>query len=807
MAPPRRSLREPAVWALLGLAGALAFAWAAPRVFPLLPEWTTTRAEAHDIALELLRDLGDPVEDPYVVVSEGSRANLEYLLLRAISDAGRDRIREHPVRDYLYTWKVRVYPPGASAQEWAYLAEVGRDGAVLALERRYPDEAPGTPIEAAEARRLAAETLRRYGLDRHAFGEPGLRTRQLAERTDTVVRYPWREQPLEEQVRVGVEVRFAGSELAGFSLFTDDPQQAGRAGAMRALEIGWMTRVPILFLLVPLLAIPFLRRYHAGELGVRRGLQLAGLTLGVGAVVMILGSRSAAENWTMGMLTRQQTTWMVGLWNVVLFTLPVALAVFCAWSVGESWTRERWGGKLAAFDALARGRLANATVARSAWRGSAAGLLYAGVVAALLVALSRVGVMPLAAYSARPSWDVASLAGVTFLAFWVVLVLYGELVGRLFLVPLAVRKLGVWVGGALAALVSTVIIVGGGPIALLPFRWTLLESLLYAAVAVVVFLVWDLLTVVVMGLVSSVLLSVTPLLLAAAPAIQIQGWIAVLGAALPMLLTVKQLGSARELRYRYDDIPPHVRRIAERERQKVELETARSIQSSILPELPPQMNGVPIAHAYLPATEVGGDFYDVLALEDGRLALAVGDVAGHGASSGLIMAMAKSALAVQTTVDPEVESVFATLNRTVHQSARQRLLTTLCYAVLDPAERRMLYASAGHLFPYRVTPEGRVFALESVAYPLGVRPTLAVQSRSERLAAGDLVVLFSDGVIEARRPGSDEMFGFARLEEVLRRQAGASPEQAREAILEAVEAFRGKGPRDDDLTLLVAQLP
>src|SRR5690606_38263453 len=256
-----------------------------------------------------------------------------------------------------------------------------------------------------------------------------------------------------------------------------------------------------------------------------------------------------------------------------------------------------------------------------------------------------------------------------------------------------------------------------------------------------------------------------------------------------------------------DDVPLHVRRIAERERQKVELETARAIQSSILPELPPQLAGVELAHAYEPASEVGGDFYDVMALEDGRLALAIGDVAGHGASSGLIMAMAMSALTVQATVDPGIEAVMATLNRTVHQSARRRLLATRCYLLLDPRRRELMYASAGHLFPYRVRADGGVVALESVADPLGVRPALDVRPRLERLEAGDLVVLFSDGVVEARAPDGDELFGFTRLEAVLREAAGSPPGVVREAILEAVRTFRGGEAAEDDLTLLVLRVP
>jgi sigma-B regulation protein RsbU (phosphoserine phosphatase) len=278
----------------------------------------------------------------------------------------------------------------------------------------------------------------------------------------------------------------------------------------------------------------------------------------------------------------------------------------------------------------------------------------------------------------------------------------------------------------------------------------------------------------------------------------------------PLLLSLRYLGSDREFVYRYEDIPPHVRRIAERERQRVELETARGIQSSILPDLPSRLAGVELAHAYLPATEVGGDFYDVLALADGRLAVAVGDVAGHGVSSGLVMSMAKSALAVQVTFDPDVRAVFQTLNRMVYQTARKRLLTTLCYLLLDPAERELLYASAGHLFPYVVSPRGSIHALESVAYPLGVRGELTVEARSARLEPSDTLFLFSDGLVEARRPsasGAGEEFGFDRLEESLARHAARSVEGLRDGVLGDVQRFTGNSPREDDQTILVLRLP
>jgi sigma-B regulation protein RsbU (phosphoserine phosphatase) len=171
------------------------------------------------------------------------------------------------------------------------------------------------------------------------------------------------------------------------------------------------------------------------------------------------------------------------------------------------------------------------------------------------------------------------------------------------------------------------------------------------------------------------------------------------------------------------------------------------------------------------------------------------------------MAMAKSALSVQASFDPEVAAVFATLNRMVYQSARRRLLSTLCYALIDRRAGRLTFASAGHVFPYRVVPDGRVETLESIAYPLGVRLTLAVQVREHEIAAGDALFLFSDGLVEASREGDHEPFGFTRLEQSLARHAGKSAAALRDAVIADVRAFTRYAPQTDDLTVLVLRLP
>ncbi|HET9210608.1 MAG TPA: PP2C family protein-serine/threonine phosphatase [Thermoanaerobaculia bacterium] len=798
-----RNVRSLVLWLLAGAAGLALLIWAFPRAFPFAPShWTASRGEAAAIALERFRDLGPPVRNPYVVARLSQDYFLERRLQLAVDRHGWAPVRGSRLPKQILTWEVYVYPKDSPRFEWTYRAEVSLAGEVVYLRRHLDPEEKIPAISPQEARSRAEAFLRREGLDLAGYGEPELRSQQLARRTDLAVRFPDRANPLLGGATHGAEVFFAGNQLTGFGYWLDDPGQKALAASLRSVNLLGVLRVVWVCLLAALLAFPFLKRYHEGEIGVRRGVQIFLLVLLAGVVSALLSSRADSEGNGFGLASRQQNTWLVVLFEMVFMMVPAGVLAFFAWSVGESICRERWGHKLAAFDALFQGDVANETVARSAFRGWMAGLAVTGALTALLLAARRMGVWGLSSLMVEAStrWPgVEILAGSLAIAFPFLLAII------LWLLPVAARHLGRWGGSLAATVVGTVVI---PPLLIAaPLSWTTAVSLLTSAVLVGLFLKTDLLTALLAGFVPHTFLTAWPLLTAGDSSLKIQGWIAIAVLAAPLLASLRHLGSGKQFVYRYEDVPPHVRRIAERERQRVELETARRIQSSILPDLPPRLAGVDIAHAYLPASEVGGDFYDVLALEDGRLAVAVGDVAGHGVSSGLIMSMAKSALAVQVTFDPEVAAVFNTLNRTVYQTARKRLLATLCYALIDPRRLEMIYASAGHLYPYRISATGRVESLESIAYPLGVRGQLMVDPRTARLSPGDTLFLFSDGVVEARREGSDDLFGFERLEESLARHTGRGPEGLRDGVLADVARFTGDAPREDDQTIVVLRLP
>ncbi|HEX3127587.1 MAG TPA: PP2C family protein-serine/threonine phosphatase [Thermoanaerobaculia bacterium] len=791
-----------ALWSLLGIVGALLLVWAYPRAFPFRPDaWSVTRDEAVAIALARLNVLGDPVKHPYITASLSRDDILERRLELAL-DAGDslERLRATGMPKRVLVWDVFVYPPGGLRDDWVYRAQVSPKGEVLLLQLNLDPQAKGEVVPQEEARNRADTFLVQQGFDLSRYGEPELRSRQLTARTDLTVRYPNPNAPPGEG-RHGVQVHFAGERLAGFSFWFDDPQERALQTAMQPTQFSGLVRLLTVYLLAALVGVPFLKRYHEGEIGVERPVQifLGVLVTGLFLILLTAGARAQAVGF--GIATREQTTWVVAVIYLVFWVLPYAVFAFVGWSVGESVCRERWGHKLAAFDALFQRQWGTVTVARSSLRGFAGGVALAGLVATLLVALRRIGASPLV--SLFQPFD-SGWPGLELLASFLTYGLPPLLAVILFLLPATAKRAGVAVGLLAAMVVGAAV---SFPFALVvPIRWGFLVSAVAVLGPALVFLASDLLAALSAGMVSQLLLFGYPLLTAQDTSLRVHGWSALALAAVPLLVSFRYLRSERSFQYRYEDVPPHVRRIAERERQRVELETARKIQSSILPDLPPSLNGVEIAHAYLPASEVGGDFYDVLALEDGRLAVAVGDVAGHGVSSGLVMSMAKSALAVQVTFDPDVSAVFNTLNRTVFQTARKRLLATLCYALLDPKRRELVYASAGHLFPYRVTVEGVVEALESVAYPLGVRGYLRVEPKTARLSAGDTLFLFSDGIIEARPEGSEEVFGFERLEQSLAVHARLSVERLRDAVLSDVARFTGHAPREDDQTIVVLRL-
>ncbi|HEY8020489.1 MAG TPA: PP2C family protein-serine/threonine phosphatase [Thermoanaerobaculia bacterium] len=241
--------------------------------------------------------------------------------------------------------------------------------------------------------------------------------------------------------------------------------------------------------------------------------------------------------------------------------------------------------------------------------------------------------------------------------------------------------------------------------------------------------------------------------------------------------------------------------LVDRVRVRDELEVARELQADLLPQAAPQLAGWRFAHSYRTAVEVGGDYYDFTPLPDGRLALAVGDASGHGMAAGLVMAIANAVLKTALDLDPAPAAVAALLNRTLCRTGTRRTFLSLFYALLDPATGRLEYIGAGHPFPLLLRRDGTIEELGKGGLPLGLRQPLAPATGEATLAPGDILVLFTDGLVEATDPQGERAFGFERLSALVR--PGGSPQTIHDRVLAAFDAHVGGEPLRDDLTLVV----
>lgn len=245
--------------------------------------------------------------------------------------------------------------------------------------------------------------------------------------------------------------------------------------------------------------------------------------------------------------------------------------------------------------------------------------------------------------------------------------------------------------------------------------------------------------------------------------------------------------------------------VAEKERLQSEIEIAATIQRNLLPKEGPQFDGVSFSAHFEPTASIGGDYYDVFNLDKSRLAVAIGDVSGHGLSTGLVMAMVKAAISTLVEEGADETSLFQRLNDLVHRSTERRAFMTLAFTIFDLERRTIRHTNAGHIYPYLLRRGvAEPLAIESPSFPLGVRKQIATNTVEVELQEGDALVYLSDGMIEAQNEDGDP-FGFDQMEALLSRQVDHDAGALREAILDAVAHHSGTRPADDDRTVMVLQ--
>ncbi len=235
-----------------------------------------------------------------------------------------------------------------------------------------------------------------------------------------------------------------------------------------------------------------------------------------------------------------------------------------------------------------------------------------------------------------------------------------------------------------------------------------------------------------------------------------------------------------------------------------ELEDASEMQAQLLPSVVPLLSTGQVTGRCLPSRAVRGDYYDLLSLPMRKVGLAIGDVSGKGMSASLLMANLQGLVRSQAPTAESLEELMRRINRQIYHSSLGAKYCAFFFGVYDDTKRGLEFVNAGHNPPLLLTSQGTRF-LESTGVPLGLFPEAAHESRHESLEPGSILILYSDGVSEARN-GRGELYGLGRLTDVVKRFRESGVDRIADRLLADVSDFMAGAPVEDDQTLVLLKV-
>ena len=246
-------------------------------------------------------------------------------------------------------------------------------------------------------------------------------------------------------------------------------------------------------------------------------------------------------------------------------------------------------------------------------------------------------------------------------------------------------------------------------------------------------------------------------------------------------------------------------RVSDNERRMDrEMKIAREIQLQLMPEELPTVKPLTMAVLFKPVAQLGGDLYDWIQFDDGRLAIVVGDVAGKGAPAALYGALSSGIIRTRAARKYPPGQMLELVNKTLYQRPIESQYVALTYSIYDPKERKITLANSGLPYPLLVR-AGQPTFIDVAGIPLGLFPDSKYQEVELPLQAGDVLVFHSDGVVESRN-NADEDFGLKRLADAVRVNHDKPAQEIVNAVSAALKEFAGRVKPHDDRTMIVAKM-
>jgi len=800
------TVRESVFLAILGFLGAAVFFMLYPKLQPAAKlHLQINRAEARHIAKEYARSLDFDLSGyvDFINFYFDDQVNSFLQENRVAPEQAEPLLHYRPRAG----WRV-IFRNPARNERFEFL--ISARGEIFRFWHVLPDEVPGESQTRAEAlAQIRAFLSERQHTDWQKFELVDARVKRHEARTDYVILWA-QQQPGVGGVKLQISAEMVGGHVGGWARSLGFPHAFLTTFSER-VATGTMLELlqQILPILIFILALGvFVLRFHAGEVSLKNA---ALYTFGFFIIALVASFNfMPGQDWAkLAVLENNRNTFIFITYVILLFMLFVgSLSILVLWASGDSLTRELWGKKLVSFDALFVKHFFFQGLGAGLIRGFAIGFFLLGLwYASLATVVNSPQVWPGISAEER-----LVLSAYFPLGAPVVLGVYtsfmGIASGALFLFAFFKKVLR---NVVLAVILTSLLVnaVHTHTTAMVTPWLQMSLALLTGIVLYSFYLRYDLFT-----LFTSVVVAVSVplalmLVLQEDELFRLAGWssFVILGSAfvygLAALLRGESINDA-------EVEPGYVQHLTERERLRMELEIARRAQLRMLPQRIPEMPGIDIAALSEPANEVGGDFYDFVTYGDRQLGIVVGDVSGKGMPAAIYMTLVKGLLQGIANAQIQPAQVLQQINKRFYRTAERNIFVTLFYCIIQPAAGQATFARAGHN-PAIIRHAG-AHALEwlqpaGLAIGLDRQPTFdrLIEQQTVPVHAGDVIVLYSDGLTEARN-SKDEEFGEARLEQCIASVNGDSAEAILENIVVAVKKFAGRAPQADDLTVVVIKI-
>jgi serine phosphatase RsbU (regulator of sigma subunit) len=270
--------------------------------------------------------------------------------------------------------------------------------------------------------------------------------------------------------------------------------------------------------------------------------------------------------------------------------------------------------------------------------------------------------------------------------------------------------------------------------------------------------------------------------------------------------TIKDLQEKNlELTQAYEELKAAQAQIIEKERLERELQVAFEIQTSILPQTLPELEGYDFGALMVPARAVGGDFYDIVPLSPNKVGIIIGDVADKGVPSAIFMAQTHALLYAMAKRESTPAQVLREVNELLLKIGESSLFVTVLYGVLDRTTNLFSYARAGHELPIIITANGEAeIAPYDQGQLMGILDDLMLDEQTVSVPAGGMIMLYTDGVIDARHTNG-ESFGMQRLLEHIKQTSKSSAQEQCDQLWQTLFDFQSKDAQEDDVTIVAVK--